>query len=336
MLPISLAQGRKAIYGLVHGKRDLALCPIEVKMSVSLLPLLSPSQAPWQLPMPAELSPLSSYGVRNPTGLVFPPPSGGNYQNQQINVYSLNASLAASLGYSTYFQAKASATLQFFVYEYIYYSALPMTDQSQFDPNGVVANLYGGYGFRIVLAFASASASASSSISEFAANVEVNGAALYANVSSLGFNEGSALAADIASIGDTFTAGSQFNVDAYASYKLALTKFIDDIADTGNASNISPVLVGADVNQAVIESMCGYDYPASVAYALWNINHGHTADDAVKAITTQKLPTSVPAIALNASVIYAIYAQVLSSSSTSLVPTSDQKDFAHQLVTLSS
>ncbi len=305
-------------------------------MAISLLPLLSPGQAPWQLPISADLSSLSSYGVRNPTTLAFPPASGGNYPSQQIKVYSLNASLAASMGYSTYFQSKASVSFQYFLYENIYYSNLSIVNQSQFDPNGILVNLYAGYGFRIVLAFASASLSASSSISQFAAEVQVNGAGLYASMSSLGFNAGSALSDDVAAIGDIFTAGSQFNVEDYASYKLALQKFNDDIASSGNATAISPVLIGADVNQTAIESMCGFDYPASVAYALWSIDHGHTAEAAVQAMSKQEPPSATPSITLDASVVYGVYAQILASSDTSLAPTSEQKSFAHKLATFGS
>lgn len=305
-------------------------------MTVSLIPVLTPSQAPWQLPMPGTLSPLSSYGVSNPSDLTLPVVGPGAYQSLQGNVYSFNAALAASLGYGSDFQIKTGDTAQYFLYEYIYYNTVAMTGQSSFDPNSVIANLYAGYGFRIVLAFVTASASASSTFSQFAAEVTVNGAALYSDFQDLGFNQGSTLAKDVANIATLFSSGSQFNVDTYAKFQVAMSQFVSDIASAKEATDISPVLIGVDVNQASISAMCSLNYPASAAYALNAIGQGANAAAAVQGIAKQTVQPWIPPITIDPSIVYAIYAEVLQSADTTLAPSSAQKTFAQKTVKLGS
>lgn len=298
-------------------------------MSATLIPLISPSGAPWQLPLPGTLSPLSAFDVSNPSSLATPPLSGGNYAMVQDNTYQITASMAASLGFAAYFQGKATASAQYFLSEYLHYNTVPLP--SGFDPEGVTQNLYVGYGYRIVLAFCSAQATASSSISQFSAQVEVNGAALYANFQSLGFNPGSTLDLDASAIANTFTAGSTFNVDSYVKFQSAVTQFTTDLSDAKNSGSISPVLVGADVNQSAMAQLCNLDYPASVAYALEQITKNKTADAAASAIAQMKIPPTTPPITLDPGTVYAIYALVLGTSDTSTAPNKAQSGLANSI-----
>jgi len=298
-------------------------------MSPTLLPLINVGGAPWQLPLPANLSPLAGFEVSNPTDLVIPPVGSGSYASVQNNTYDISASMAASLGFAAYFQSKVTASAQYYMSEYLHYNTVPLP--SGFDPNGIVQNLYVGYGYRVVLAFCSAAATASSSISQFSAQVEINGAALYAQFLSLGFDPGSALDDDGAAIANTFSTGSTFNVDSYVKFQAAVSKFTTDVGDAKNAGSISPVLIGADVNQNTIAQLCNLDYPASVAFALEQISKSQTAANAVAAIAQMKLPPTSPSMALDPNVVNAVYALVLGTNQTNVQPSKLQSGLANSI-----
>lgn len=296
-------------------------------MASNLIPTLSVG-APWQIPLPASLSPLARFGISNPSDLSVPTVSGSNYSSTQTNTYAISTALATSLGFANYFQAKVQASAQYFLCENIHFQPIPLP-ASSYDPNGVIQNLYAGYGYRIVIAFASGSATASTNLSDFAAQVQINAAAFYALASMLGFQAGSVLDQDVTSINNIFTAGSGFDVEAYATYQTALKQFNTDITASANVSCIAPTLVGADVNETALATLCGLDFPSSVAYALNEIAKGNTLAQATQGIATQKLPPvgpDCPAISIDSGTVAAIYNMVQQSA-----PSSNLKGFASAL-----
>jgi hypothetical protein len=301
-------------------------------MASNLIPTLSVG-APWQLPLPSSLSPLAQFGVSNPTSLTVPAVGGSNYNATQGNTYAISTALATSMGLASYFQAKVQASAQYFLCENIHFQPIPLPAGS-YDPNGIVQNLYAGYGYRIVIAFASASVTASTNLSDFAAQVQLNGAAFYALAISLGFQAGSVLDQDVTAINDIFTAGSGFDVDAYAMYQVALKQLNTDITASANVGSIVPTLVGADVSEAAITALCGLDFPSSVAYALNELAKGSTLTQATQNIATQKLPPAnpdYPAITIDSNTVAAVYNVVQQWS-----PTSNLKGFASALKSIGS
>jgi hypothetical protein len=95
-------------------------------MTSSLIPTLN-GAAPWQIPLPSDLSPLSKFGVCNPTSLSLPAAGGANYNQSWSLTYNISTAVAASLGFAAYFQGKVAANVQYFLAENIHYMpvALP-------------------------------------------------------------------------------------------------------------------------------------------------------------------------------------------------------------------
>lgn len=293
----------------------------------TFIPTINQADAPWQIPLSNSFSPLASIPVQFPPADTFAPTSYDTklYNTTHANFYEVTASVAASLGYGSYFKGNISANASLFISEVITYAnvSVPSGTKTSWDPNSGVLNYYAGFGFRAFLLFGNMTASASATMSSIAASADASIQAFTAYVDTIGFAGSSQLAADVTAIESLLTSSGTFNVDVFGQYQAAVGKLIADQSNPDNASSIAPGWVGVDLNGASLQNYTYYNYPASVIYALRQINDSHTLSEAINGIgQVGNIPTAVPPITLDPQVIAQIYNIYCGSGNTDSPPSS--------------